>query len=261
LAGDYENPVGMRALERGLQVITFFTDRSGPVTISDIARGTGFDRAVVRRVLATLERLSYVARDGAGFVLQPAVLELGYAYLSSDPLPTIADSRLKPLSTELQESCSLGVLRGSARVIYLSTIQFRRVAGPTLTVGTLAEPHQASIGRVLLAALPDEALSESVDSIAFESTTPHTITTRQAFMDELRRVRDQGWCFIDQEFELGLLALAVPVRGPSGRVVAGVNVTTHTSRSTRADFLESALPPLRAAAELIERDLRHIRSL
>ncbi|AWT51583.1 transcriptional regulator, IclR family protein [Mycolicibacterium smegmatis MKD8] len=257
---DFDTPVGMRALERGLNVIKYFTDRESPATISDIARGTGLDRAVVRRVLATLERLSYVARDGAGFVLQPAVLELGYAYLSSDPLPAIADAHLGPLSEALQESCSLGVLRGLTRVVYLSTKQFRRVAGPTLTVGTFAEPQQTSIGRILLAALSEENLDRALEGLVFEARTPHTITDRQTFVAELGRIRDQGWCLVDQEAELGLLALAVPVRAPSGKVIAGVNVTTHTSRSEVADFISSTLPQLLTIAGRIEKDLLHIRS-
>lgn len=250
---------GFRALERGLRVIKFFANRERPATIADVARGTGLDRAVVRRILLSLKSLGYVQHDEGRYSLLPSVLELGYAYLSSDPLPAIADARLEPLAEQLQESCSLGVLGNGRRVTYLSTVQFKRVVGPTLTVGTSADPHLTSIGRTLLAHLDDDECWEVLGELNFDQVTPRTMTDRDEFMATLAEVRDQGWCLVDQELELGLIALAVPVRGPQGDVIAAANVASHTSRITSADLLTTAGPPLRDAVDRIEADLRHVR--
>lgn len=256
---DKRSEPGMRALERGLEVIKYFTHREDPATIADVARGTGLDRAVVRRILATLEKLDYVSSTPHGFLLQPTVLELGYAYLTSDPLPQIAETRLRRLSTELGESCSLGVLH-AGRVQYLARVQVRRIAGPSLTVGTMAEPHLTSIGRVLMSSLPEDDLARLIDGLDFRQITPHTVQTRDKLATVLDETRERGWCLTVQEIELGLLALAVPIRSADGSVIAAANVTSHTSRSTADGFVAAVLDPLRAAVSQIELDLRHNRA-
>lgn len=256
---DHREEPGMRSLERGLRVIKFFTHRTEPATIADVARGTGLDRAVVRRILATLERLDYVSNSRSGFLLQPSVLELGYAYLTSDPLPEIAETRLRRLSDNLEESCSLGVLQ-AGRVQYLSRVQYRRIAGPSLAVGTMAEPHLTSLGRVLLAELSQDDLDKLLPTLDFRAVTPHTITTIDELAEALIAIRNQGWSLTVEELELGLLALAVPIRDAHGRVIAAANVTSHTSRTTKEAFWERALGPLTEAASQIEVDVKRLRT-
>lgn len=247
---------GMRALERGLAVIKFFTGAEAPVTISAISRGTGFDRAVVRRVLGTLEGTGYVSRQDAGFVLTPSVLELGYAYLSSGPLPQIAEARLRPLAERVQESCSLGVMQ-RMHVLYLARVQIKRISGPSLIVGTMIQPYVTAIGRVLLASMDSEKLDSYLAAAELEPLTPRTITTSEQLRAALAVVARQGWSLVEEELELGLLALAMPVHSPDGNVIGGINVTSHLSRTTREEFVEKLYPELKATAEQIDADLRN----
>lgn len=249
---------GMRALERGLVVLRSFTDAEEPVTISQVARATGFDRAVIRRILGTLEALGYVGRRGSGFVLEPSVLELGYAYLSSDPLPRIVEPRLQALARKVQESCSFGVLQRD-RVVYLARSQIKRISGPTLAVGSVVEPRLTSIGQMLLADLDDDDLASFLDNAVLEPVTPYTITSTDALRAKLAVARAQGWCLADQELEIGLLAMAVPVRATNGHVAGAVNVTSHTSRMSNDEFVDKLLPELLETAKIIEADLRHAR--
>lgn len=246
----------MRALERGLAVLKYFTDVEAPATISDIARGTGFDRAVVRRILGTLTGLGYVRQHDGGYVLLPSVLELGYAYLSSDPLPQLVQPRLDALSARTQESSSFGVLQLD-RVVYLARAQIKRIAGSSFAVGSVMEPHLTSIGQTLLANLEPAALESYLATAVLEPLAPKTITTREALGDKLTAVRDQGWCLADEELEEGLIALAVPVRASGNRTIGAVNLTSHTSRIGAADLLEKMLPELRDTAATIENDIRH----
>jgi IclR family pca regulon transcriptional regulator len=248
---------GMRALERGLAVIRFFTDLEEPATISDISRGTGFDRAVVRRVLGTLEGLGYVTKADNRFRLLPSVLELGYAYLSSDPLPRIAQDRLRPFAERVQESCSLGIMENN-HVRYLARVHIKRVAGTTLAIGSMADPHTTSIGRVLLSGLNAADLETAIAAMRFERLTDRTIVDPERFREELSLVRDQGWCLIDQEVEIGLLALAVPVRGRDQQIVAAINVITQTFRYSPEGFVQEMLPGLLETAGKIEADIRHL---
>jgi IclR family pca regulon transcriptional regulator len=249
---------GMRALERGLVVLRSFTSAEEPVTISQMARETGFDRAVVRRILGALEALGYVGRRGSGFVLEPSVLELGYAYLSSDPLPRIVEPRLQALSRKVQESSSFGVLQRD-RVVYLARAQIKRISGPTLVVGSVMEPHLTALGQMLLSDLADDDLAAFLHDSLLEPVTPHSITSEDALRAKLEVVRSQGWCLADQELEIGLLALAVPVRASDGHVVGAVNLTSHTSRVSSEEFVEKLLPELIGTVEVIQADLRHAR--
>lgn len=249
---------GMRALERGLVVLRSFTSAEEPVTISQMARMTGFDRAVVRRILGALGAAGYVGRRGPGFVLEPSVLELGYAYLSSDPLPRIVEPRLQALSQKVQESTSFGVLQRD-RVVYLARAQIKRISGPTLVVGSVMEPHLTSIGQMLLAGLDDDDLTQFLDDAVLEPVTPHSITSKDALRAKLAVVRSQGWCLVDQELEIGLLALAVPVRASDGHVVGVANIMSHTSRMSSGEFVEKLLPELRETVEVVQTDLRNAR--
>jgi IclR family pca regulon transcriptional regulator len=248
----------MRALVRGLAVLKFFTGLEEPATISDISRGTGYDRAVVRRILGTLETLGYVDRKGSGFVLNPSVLELGYAYLSSDPLPGIAEARLRPLADRIQESSSFGVLQ-QARVVYLARVQIKRISGPTLTVGTMMEPYLTSIGRMLLTGLSPAELDAYLATAELRPVTPRTVTTADRLRDEVQVAAENGWCLAQDQAELGLLAIAVPVRTAGGTIAGAINVTSHTSRNTAEEFVETMLPALRETADLVESDLQHAR--
>jgi IclR family pca regulon transcriptional regulator len=248
------NPPSMRSLERGLLVIKHFAELDSAASISELARLSGLDRAVVRRVLGTLEQVGYVSKDGDAYRLRPSVLELGYAYLSSNPLPKIAAAHLGPFAESVQESCSFGVMDGKF-VRYVSRKEIKRISGPSLAIGAVAEPHLTSIGRVLLANLPEADVDLLLNSADFRQITVHTLTSRSALDAELVRVREQGWCLIDQEVELGLLALAVPVKSQAGRVVAAVNVITHTSRYKVDDFCANMLPELKRLAQSIEQDL------
>lgn len=247
---------GMRALERGLAVIRAFAEAEEPLSVSEVSRRTGLDRAVIRRVLGTLERLTYVGQAYGGWVLQPPVLELGYAYLSSDPRPAVAEMRMRPVAEELQESCSFGVL-DHHRVVYLSRVEIKRIAGPSLAIGSVLEPTLTSIGRTLLAYASKDEVDEHLEMTTLRAATPHTTTDPNELRTQLAQVREQGWCLVAEELELGLLALAMPVYGRDQRLVGAANVTSHTSRMSAEAMLENVLPRLREAVEAISRDLLH----
>ncbi|ODU05970.1 MAG: hypothetical protein ABS81_06015 [Pseudonocardia sp. SCN 72-86] len=250
--------VGMRSLERGLAVIRAFPGHEAELTIADLSRLTGYDRAVVRRILGTLERLEYVRYDDGRFSLRARILELGSAYLATNPLSRIGTERLVPFAEQTSESCLLGVL-DTDRVVYIARAQAERIAGPVLRVGVTVEPHLISIGRVLLAALDDAERDTYFAAAELVSRTPFTITSEAVLRDELVNVSDQGWCMVDQEIELGVVALAVPVRNAQGRVIAGMNITTHTSRCSPDELRSSYLGPLIEVRDKIEADYALVR--
>ncbi|GAA3513180.1 IclR family transcriptional regulator domain-containing protein [Georgenia daeguensis] len=242
----------VQSLDRGLAVIRAFDAEHPRLTLSDVARRTGLTRAAARRFLHTLVDLGYVAADGRLFALRPRVLELGYAYLSSLGLPEIARPHLERLATAVGESASASVLDGSD-ITYVARVASRRIMSVDLGVGTRLPAYATSMGRVLLAGLPEDEVDAHLGDLA--ALTRYTITDRDQLFAELARVREQGWSIVDEELEEGLRSLAAPVRDRTGRVVAAVNVSTAARRGSATTMLAETLPHLLAAADAITSDL------
>ncbi|MEV5890011.1 IclR family transcriptional regulator domain-containing protein [Nonomuraea fuscirosea] len=244
----------VQSLARGLAVIRAFSATEPELTLSQVARATGLSRAAARRFLLTLTDLGYVRSDGRLFALTPRVLELGYAYLSSLSLPEVADPHLERLAAEVGESASVAVLDG-ADVVYVARVATARIMRVTINIGTRFPAYCTSMGRVLLAALPPEALETYLGRAELRRLTSHTIVLPAALRAELDEVRGRGWAMVDQELEEGLRSIAAPIRDRAGRTVAAVNVSTHATRTSLQAARRDLLPPLLATATKIETDL------
>jgi IclR family pca regulon transcriptional regulator len=244
----------VQSLERGLAVIRALSLPGPGRTLSDVARDAGLTRASARRFLLTLEELGYVRSDDRRFVLTPRVLELGYAFLSSLTLPQIAQPHLRELVEQVHESSSVSVLDG-ADIVYVAREPTQRIMTVAIAVGTRFPAHATSMGRVLLAGLPESALDAFLEDTELTAHTAHTVTDAAVLRSEIERVRMQGWALVDQELEDGLRSVAVPIHDSSGVVVAAMNLSTHVSRRTPAAVRQELLPPLRDAAVSIEADL------
>jgi IclR family transcriptional regulator, pca regulon regulatory protein len=244
-AGD---PDFMTSLARGLHVIRAFAGVDRRLTIADVSRATGLTRAVVRRCLYTLRELGYAATDGRAYYLQPRILNLGYAYLSTAAVPIAAQPVLEEMSEMLGEASSVAVLDDGA-VVYVARAATKRIMSVTLGVGSRLPAYCTALGRVLLAHLSDEQAATELGKIELVPHTKHTVTSRKKLEELLLSVRAEGYALNDQELEIGLRSIAVPVRNVVGTVVAAMNVSSQASRVSRREMLERCLPVLRAAAE------------
>ena len=257
LSGDVSpEPSGqyVQSLARGLSVIRAFDAEHAEMTLSDIARRTGLTRATSRRFLLTLVELGYVKTDDRLFSLTGKVLELGYSYLSSLSLSEIAQPHLEHLAAGIHESTSASVLDGTD-IVYIARAPIRRIMNVRINIGTRFPAYATSMGRVLLSAFTSTELDAHLGDPHFEGLTSRTITSRKALNEELARVHKQGWAIVDQELEVGLRSIAVPVRHSSGAVAAAINVSTTATSHTLKSIRERLLPPLRVAAERISEDL------
>jgi IclR family transcriptional regulator, pca regulon regulatory protein len=250
-----QNSDFVQSLERGLAVIRAFDAEHRELALSEVARSTGWTRAAARRFLLTLVKLGYVSFSQGRFSLRPRVLELGYAYLSSLSLPEVALPHMESLVAQVNESCSISVL-DDTDVIYVARVPTRRIMSITLAVGTRLPAFVTSMGRVLLAGLPDEELEERLSRIEIAPLTPRTVKDKEALRTILASVRRQGYAATDQELEEGLRSLAVPLRGASGAVTAALNLSVHASRATMAVLRRDFLPLALRTAAAIEEDLR-----
>jgi IclR family transcriptional regulator, pca regulon regulatory protein len=239
----------MASLARGLAVIRAFSEQGRRYTIADVSRTVGFPRAAVRRCLYTLEQLGYVGSDEQGFFLRPKILALGYAYLSSDRLASSAQPLLERVCALVQEACSLATLDGDEIVYVARATTGKRIMSIDISVGTRFPAYCTSMGRVLLAHLPPVELAAFLERAELRTLTDRTVGSREKLEHILTGVRSSDHCIVDQELELGLRSIAVPVRDSTGRVLAAINVGTQAARFGLREMESKLLPPLRSAAQ------------
>jgi IclR family pca regulon transcriptional regulator len=253
VAAAERDPNLIAGFAKGLLVIEAFgqNDRQEPrLSIAEVAKRTGLERASVRRCLLTLVKLGYAEHDGKFFSLTPRLLRLGHAYLSSTPLPGIVQPFLDQLSEWTEESCSVSILDGT-EIVYVARAAQRRVMSIGLSVGSRLPAYCSSMGRVLLAALPREEARKLIEATDRRPFTDRTRTRVPDLMAELDRVRVQGYAIIDEELEVGLRSIAVPVRDTRGQVIAAMNIGAQSGRATPTLMVQRFLPQmLRIQAEL-----------
>ena len=242
------------SLARGLAVIEAFQDRPDGVTVGEVATRTGLSRAAVRRLLITLELLGYASHTGSIYRLGSRALRLGFSFLSSHSLPVMALPILEEIGSAIHESSSLSVLEGDD-IVYLARSATKRVMSVGLAVGSRLPAYCTSMGRVLLAALPDKELGAYMKRIVLHAHTPKTVTKKRVLSAELERVRAQGYALVDEELEVGLRSLAVPVVTRTGRVAAAMNTGVHASRVGNGEMIERFLPVLKQGALSLGRAL------
>ena len=244
----------VQSLARGLGVIESFSVARSSQTLSEVAQATGLTRAGARRCLLTLQTLGYVGSDGKHFRLTPKVLDLGFAYLSAMPLWNLAEPAMERLSREVDESCSAAVLDGSD-IVYVMRVPARKVMSISLGVGSRLPAHCTSMGRMLMADLPDDEVLAHLTRTTRTARTSKTLTDAQDVLKQVQLARRQGWCLVDQELEEGLVSMAAPVKDRSMRTVAALNVSGQIMRTSAHAMRTRMLGALQTAASDISRML------
>ncbi|MCH5673982.1 IclR family transcriptional regulator domain-containing protein [Streptomyces gilvus] len=240
----------VESLARGLTVLTAFGEGRSALTLTEVAQATGLARATARRALITYEHLGLVRAADRFFELTPRVLGLGFPPLSRTTLPEIAGPRMAELAARVHESTSLSVLSGTD-IQYTARVATGRVMSVNLAVGTRLPAYATSMGRVLLADLPEQDRTLG----PLRPLTAHTVTDPAALAAVLDEVRAAGHALVDEELEEGLRSVAVPVRDRAGRAVAALNVAMHAARHSVQECVRDILPELRRTAALVEADL------
>ncbi len=248
------DPSYVEAFARGLRVIRSFGEGRETMTLADIAKLTDLPRATVRRSLFTLGQLGYVIDDGRQFRLTPKVLSLGYAYLSSTPLPRVILPALEMVSEQVRESCSAAILDGPD-IVYIARSATKRIMSVGLAVGSRLPAYCTSLGRALLAYEPVERQQAILATSLLKPLTPKTVSDPQTLLGIFQQVAHQGYAFVDEELELGLRSIAVPVTNATGHVVAAINISTQASRLSEETMCTSLRLALVQAAQSVRSSL------
>jgi IclR family pca regulon transcriptional regulator len=240
----------MTSLARGLAVIRVFDDAEHrKLTIADVGRLTGLSRGVARRCLYTLQELGYVRSEGRLFLLQPKVLTLGYAYARTGSLPLAAQPILDSVNVGLRQTSVLAVMEGDEVVSIARALEPNdRIVFIRLNVGSRLPAFCTALGRVFLASWSEADLKSYFERVDFVRRTEFTLVTPAKVAHELERVRRSGYSIVDQEFELKVGSIAVPVQDLLGNVVAAICVVFQVSDVSKRELLDRFFPALKKGA-------------
>ncbi len=231
------------SLVKGLKVLEAFGTETPRLSISEAANASGLDRATARRVLLTLHREGYSDYDGKFFTLTPRVLRLGVAAIASLPLPQIVQPWLDQLSEQIGQSCSVALL-DETEIVYIARAAQRRVMSIGLMPGSRLPACTTSMGRVLLASLPPERARTLIDASDLSPRTSFSISDPDEIMERIDSARVLGYAIIEQEIEIGLRSIAVPLIDGHGRVVAALNTGMAATQEHAGQLADIYLPKL-----------------
>jgi IclR family pca regulon transcriptional regulator len=241
----------IEGLAKGLSVLEAFDTERQRLNATQAAQRTGITRAAARRHLLTLHDLGYLESDGSHYWLSARVLRFAGSYMATSRLPRTLQPTLNRLAFQTQAAFSAVLLDGGEGVIVARSAG---VAEPVrqlaygLHLGARLPAHATSTGRVLLANLPKDEWVAWLAGRELAKITPHTQVGLAKFKALIGKVRNQDYCLARDEHELGIHALAVPLRNMQGRTLAALNVVGTPDALTDTAVQRKWLPLLLEAA-------------
>jgi IclR family transcriptional regulator, pca regulon regulatory protein len=248
-----------QSLERGLAILSAFRSGRPLLGISELGRDVGLSRSTTHRYVATLAALGYLQQDGSTkkYRLGPRVLDLGFSAINSMELREVAAPHLRELSDATGYTANMAIL-DDLDIVYVercrSSQAKQREIDLNLHVGARLPAYCTSLGKVLLAFLPADQQRARVQRITFARRGPNTLTTRPAFVAELKRIRCDGFAINNEELAYGLRSIAAPLLTHDGTAAAAINLAVHSTMLSLDDLVRRLAPALRrTAAEISER--------
>ena len=245
---------GMAGLAKGLAIIEAFGANTTRMTVSDAAHLADLSRPAARRCLLTLVELGYLAHDGKFFTPLPRMLRLGSAYLSTSSLTQIAQPLLASARDRLQESVSLAVL-DEGYAVFIARAEAVRIVSTGVKLGGRLPAYCSATGRVLLGGLPEQQMRAHLESVPMKRLTHRTVANLDGVLKAIRRAAEDGYAISDEELEIGMSAMAVPVKNSAGQIEAALSVSVFSGRVNIETLRENFLPTLRETAGRLQRSL------
>lgn len=240
---------GVQSVARALDILETLADRGGEMAITDIASATGLPLPTIHRLLRTLVGRGYAHQTPRRrYALGSRLIPLGE--MAGGSIGSIARPLLGTVVDRLDESASLAIL-DLDRVMYVAHVPSRRAMRMFTEVGRRAELHATGVGKALLSLMSDDQVLAMIERAGLAQKTPHTLTTPEALLAELGNIRQRGYALDQEEQEIGVVCVAVPVGGP---VRLALSISGPTPRMT-ADAVAKAVPVLQDAARQLTQDL------
>jgi DNA-binding IclR family transcriptional regulator len=242
-------------LARGLDVLELFATASPELSQKEISGLLGLPMPTVHRLVAVLSERGWLDRDPGSRRLRLGLqtARLVPALLAGMRLPELARPHLLRLAAEVHETANLAILQGP-EIVYLLSETGRRLLTSHVSVGMRLPAHCTALGKCLLSQLPDDLARITLGAEPYERRTDRTLTTWSALEAELGLIRERGYSISEEEYEVGLISIAVPVHWLDGPGSAALNVSLPVTRAA-PQLCERLTHYLLQAAHAIDRDI------
>jgi IclR family pca regulon transcriptional regulator len=237
-------------LQKGLALMQLFSADQPRLSVPQAARLSGLTPSAARRFLLTLVHEGFAETDNREYWLTPKALRIGQAYVDSAQLPRMLRPIVEQVARQIQEHVSVGTRDGD-EIIHLVRSRYSHVSSLSIRPGSRVPMHCTAGGRIWLAWLDEQAREAYFARNPLQALTPYTQTDRVQLEAELLRVRAQGFSIVDQEYEVGMRVLGVPLLDRAGRIKATLTITTHAARLSVDEIRMRYLPTLYEAQVLL----------
>lgn len=226
--GDRHN---IQSVDRALLLLETIADAGGEATLTDLAHRTGLNISTCHHLLATLIQRGFAAKVSGKrlYTLGTRILDLGHACVQVD-LPRRAHPYLEAINRATGETVHLGGLQGDAVITLALREAIHAVRVDTGKVGRLAAPHATSVGKAMLAWLPEHEIRRIL-SRGMKRFTDNTITDLPAFLETLRVIRHDGYALDREEYLPGVVCIGAAIRDQAGTVIGAISASTPSMRA------------------------------
>ena len=251
-----------QSLERGLAILSSFNSDRSLIGVSELSRDLELSRSTTHRYIATLAQLGYLQQDpdSRRYRLGPKVLDLGFSAINAMDLREISAPHLRQLSDETQHTVNLAILDG-IDVVYIERC---RTTGPgqrdidlNLHVGARLPAYCTAMGKAILAFVSEDHLASVIEKTDFAPRGPNTLTSPEAFREELGRIRLSGIAVNNEELAYGLRSIAAPIHANSGEVIAALNLAVHRTMASMEELIAHYGPAVSRTARDISLGMGH----
>jgi IclR family acetate operon transcriptional repressor len=246
---------GVQSVERALTLLETLADAGGELSLTQMAAAAGLPLPTIHRLVRTLVDRGYIRQlPSRRYSLGPRLINLGER--ASGTLAEWARPRLADLVTALGETANLTMLDGD-KVAYVAQVESPHPMRMFTEVGNRVPLHSTGVGKVLLAQMNDRDLASVVQRIGLPALTPASITDVDVFISEIRAARERGYAMDDEETQLGVRCVAVPLLG--GPSTFALSVSGPAVRMG-SDLIQRAVPLLQAAAKGLVDDVTGVQT-
>lgn len=243
---------GVLVLHKTLDILEEIKTIEAGYKLADLARKVGLPKATVYRILNTLESRGYLDRatDGS-YRLAKKLFDLQRTVPLEQILHRVAQPVMERLVANCKETVNLGIL-DAGEVVVINTVESPQAVRMSSKIGNRRYLHSTAIGKVMLAWMPEKEAQRLLRMKGTPKLTDATLTSKAAVLEELSRVREQGWALDNQENEIEGRCIGAPVTGPGGQVIAAVSISGPEFRMDLARA-RSLVPLLQTACGEISR--------
>lgn len=246
----------VESISRGFKLLSIVCKSTKPLSLSELSKESNLSLSTIQRLSYTLQHLGLLDRDPRTkkYKLGPEMITLSFVVINNLTLKKVAYPHMKQLSEKINEVVALAVLSGT-QVIIIGSIKTQRVLNVSTSGGESIPIHATASGKAMMAFLPEPNVEILLSMLSFEKITNNTITSLKTFKAQLTEVRKRGFASAINESNSGLGALAAPIRGNDGEVIAALTVLVPTARVPKTKLTNNYGPQLVKTAGRISFDM------